>query len=573
MKQILLLIMISITGLCAAQKGKRIVEQSIKNNTIKTSKCNHVTLKKPIQYTMFYELLRPVPFKLEYYDYGYEFLLFEDTIVIECSKIRINEKIFYGQPYKFVNSFDYITIEDFKLLATEKNEIMKKAHENYLAEQERIKNLQKQKDDAIKKRQHDLEVGIYSGDTMNGKYHGKGKLEILLDGNHAFYEGSFSNGSFHGRGRLIFDDKIWTSSKGEIIHYREMYDGEFKEGKYNGTGRLVLFSIDSSFHTKYSGSFHDGQFNGKGKIEITRSVIRVHFSKPEILYSEVYDGDFKDGMLNGNGEYLLYSNLKSPAQNVSFKGVFKSDQQIYSSLEAHFFIGMEDEWLTSGRLEKTYNMGTKDEWVYKGDCKKGLFEGYGRILKKMNFGTYCNGKKYQFTAECEWSGMFSNGLKNGEFMFTGTYGIYNTNLYSFRYHKLVYRNDTLIVSGTLIHDHLQDLACAMNESENRNTNSYSDCIVSSSNEYGLFSNKYGEYRIDYGDWKNADLLTDKNQKIHFNTKGGQRFTGYIYQSSRGYYIKSSKGNGELAYYKDYSTTLKALFIELKCFTFINEGKI
>lgn len=560
MKNILFLILVLITSITEAQNAKRIVEQSIKNSTVRTIGYNRVSLKKNIQYEDFLVLLKYVNFKVEYYDYGSDFLLFGDTVVVDCKSISTKEEIVYGLPHQYVYRFDYIPLEQFKTDVLEKNELLKKAHEEILAEQERIKKIQQDKDEAIKKRQRDLQVGIYSGDTVNGKYQGKGKLEFLIDGTLATYEGNFSNGKFHGTGKLVIQKQ-----------YYEKYEGEFKFGVFDGAGQLVR--QDNSTSAIYNGSFKSGLYDGKGKLEIVQSEKRVHYSDPIILYKEVYVGEFKAGMVEGDGEYSLYSNLKSPAQNISFKGAFKSDRQICSSLEGPFVMGMKDFWWISGRLEKTYSMGTKDEWVYKGDCKKGLFEGYGRILKKMNFGTYCNGKKYQFTTECEWSGMFSNGLKNGEFMFTGTYGIYNTNLYSFKYHKLVYRNDTLIVSGTLIHDHLQDLACAMNDIENIYANSYSDCITLSSNEYQFFSNKYGEYHIDYSDWKNSDLLSDKTQKIQFNTKGGQRFTGYIYQSSRGYYIKSSKGNGELAYYKDYSTTLKALFIELKCFTFINEGKI
>jgi hypothetical protein len=41
-------------------------------------------------------------------------------------------------------------------------------------------------------------LGIYTGDTQNGRYHGKGR--IAYGENH--YEGTFMDGKMHGEGRM-----------------------------------------------------------------------------------------------------------------------------------------------------------------------------------------------------------------------------------------------------------------------------------------------------------------------------------------------------------------------------------
>ena len=44
---------------------------------------------------------------------------------------------------------------------------------------------------------------VYTGDFVNGKKHGKGKLEF----NDNFYEGDFVEGMFHGEGKFYIDEK------------------------------------------------------------------------------------------------------------------------------------------------------------------------------------------------------------------------------------------------------------------------------------------------------------------------------------------------------------------------------
>ena len=44
---------------------------------------------------------------------------------------------------------------------------------------------------------------VYDGDFVEGKKHGKGKLEFSDN----YYEGDFENGMFHGQGKFYIDEK------------------------------------------------------------------------------------------------------------------------------------------------------------------------------------------------------------------------------------------------------------------------------------------------------------------------------------------------------------------------------
>ena len=56
-----------------------------------------------------------------------------------------------------------------------------------------------------------LSCGIYEGETLNGKPHGKGKLtwqgETDLDGVIRIYEGDFVDGKMQGKGKLTIDGR------------------------------------------------------------------------------------------------------------------------------------------------------------------------------------------------------------------------------------------------------------------------------------------------------------------------------------------------------------------------------
>ena len=62
------------------------------------------------------------------------------------------------------------------------------------------------------------ETGVYEGDFVDGKRHGKGKVVFSNGGS---YEGDFVNGDFNGRGKLITPDGT-------------VQEGQFKDGNFLG---------------------------------------------------------------------------------------------------------------------------------------------------------------------------------------------------------------------------------------------------------------------------------------------------------------------------------------------------
>jgi hypothetical protein len=105
--------------------------------------------------------------------------------------------------------------------------------------------------------------GVYEGDVVNGKPHGRGKMKYS-DGD--VYEGDWKNGERHGKGTYKWTDgRVYVgdckddlrSGKGVMTYANgDIYDGDWKDGKKHGKG---------SFTTK-NGDVKTGDwFNGKSK--------------------------------------------------------------------------------------------------------------------------------------------------------------------------------------------------------------------------------------------------------------------------------------------------------------------
>ncbi|KAK1737727.1 phosphatidylinositol-4-phosphate 5-kinase-related protein [Skeletonema marinoi] len=88
--------------------------------------------------------------------------------------------------------------------------------------------------------------GVYEGDVVDGKPHGRGK-KISLSGNE--YEGKWKNGMRHGKG-------VVNKANGYA------YEGEYKDDKRNGKG--ITKYPDGS--VCYDGEFRDGFADGNGTL-------------------------------------------------------------------------------------------------------------------------------------------------------------------------------------------------------------------------------------------------------------------------------------------------------------------
>lgn len=127
----------------------------------------------------------------------------------------------------------------------------------------------------------------YSGDTLNGLFHGEGVQEFP-DGK--VYRGEFLEGYWHGQGELESPGG-WR------------YEGEFKDGLMSGQGVL------EDENSRYEGAFQNNRFHGQGRYEYRGSLYIAEFAagKPvegrHITDYGTYQGEFLDWAYHGEGTY------------------------------------------------------------------------------------------------------------------------------------------------------------------------------------------------------------------------------------------------------------------------------
>lgn len=167
---------------------------------------------------------------------------------------------------------------------------------------------------------------IYTGEFVNNKRHGKGKLvqtddkgvEYIMDGDwnkdqftgygsykHTkgytkmdsrypfIYEGNWKNGYFHGKGKFIqidFDNEyicegLWNMNKftgnGAFKNYTYIYKGDFVNGNWHGYGTLINPRYNIS--TKKTGYWYRNNYLGPTLEDEDR----------KLLYSEKIDVNSK----------------------------------------------------------------------------------------------------------------------------------------------------------------------------------------------------------------------------------------------------------------------------------------
>ena len=155
----------------------------------------------------------------------------------------------------------------------------------------------------------------YEGQYLNGKRHGKGRIEFangykyigdwaddtptgfgtFIWTNGDYYEGEFEKGQRHGKGSYYFanGDKYvgdWVEDKKHGLGASSLavgrYEGEFVDDKMHGKG--VFYFADGS---SYQGEWIDNKQDGHG--------IFIWIN------GDRYEGGFKDGKLHGKGSYYF----------------------------------------------------------------------------------------------------------------------------------------------------------------------------------------------------------------------------------------------------------------------------
>lgn len=148
---------------------------------------------------------------------------------------------------------------------------------------------------------------VYTGEVLNGKRHGKGKL-VWPSGD--VYEGDWKDDKRNGKGTLIWGkDSQWVGDiyEGDYVnglrhgtgsyYYSSgsVYEGEWKNGEQSGKGTFTW--PDGS---RYEGDYLGGKYHGTGKFT---------WGKDTKWAGDVYDGDWVNGKRTGYGTYT-YANGK-----------------------------------------------------------------------------------------------------------------------------------------------------------------------------------------------------------------------------------------------------------------------
>ena len=193
-------------------------------------------------------------------------------------------------------------------------------------------------------------VGLYVGDLLNDRPHGKGRLEFL---NKDIYEGDFGHGKREGFGILL-------------TYGGEKYQGHWTEDTMNGVGNY--YEADGSV---YEGEYLGGLREGQGKYTLpdgtcfTGTFANNLFDIGELRFSDgrIYNGEWKDGLMHGNGLYV-------DKDGSAYKG--------------NFF---------KGKKQGFGEMAYVDGRSYKGNWKNDLKDGNGMMVNadgQTTQGTWTN---------------------------------------------------------------------------------------------------------------------------------------------------------------------------------------
>jgi hypothetical protein len=225
-----------------------------------------------------------------------------------------------------------------------------------------------------------VDSGRYFGPLVNGKMHGRGRMEWA---NGLTYEGEFKDGLLSGRGQYRFGNG--NTYKGEFadgmmsgtgrfeVPGREVYEGELKEDFYWGKGRLTI-----SDGRVYAGDFVHSMFDGRGRLEMANG--------------EVYEGEFRKNEFTGNGSH-------SRKDGSRYDGEFQNWQYHGPGRYADGQGGVWEGTFANGQLEGRGKYTATGDLSYEGDFKAWLYEGRG-ILRLRNGDVY--------------EGDFARGVYEGE---------------------------------------------------------------------------------------------------------------------------------------------------------------
>ncbi|MGE5606396.1 MAG: hypothetical protein ACM3YE_11995 [Bacteroidota bacterium] len=194
-----------------------------------------------------------------------------------------------------------------------------------------------------------LTEASWSGQAMDGKAEGKGKLTLTLRdqaGEVLTCKGTaeMKQGKLNGNADLQWSDGssflgVYRDGKKDgfgILKYKngDIYHGEFKDGLRSGNGVLKKANGES-----YEGGFKDDFFDGKGVLKRNNGDsyegdFQNDYCKGKGVYrwknGNVYEGDFDERGRNG------YGVLKDSTGKIIYQGFWMNDQVVSTNSKEKF---------------------------------------------------------------------------------------------------------------------------------------------------------------------------------------------------------------------------------------------
>ena len=210
----------------------------------------------------------------------------------------------------------------------------------------------------------------YIGEWKNDQFHGQG---ILLSINGDYYQGDFIKGKLEGSG-------IYYSLK-----YKYNYTGEFLENKFDGKGKIIYEEHD--LYNYYEGDFSEGYMHGSGNlIYKDGSCYKGNFDKNNFKGNGVfifadgrkYNGTWKKNKMDGTGVFTWKDGTKYKGQ---YKNNFREGNGVYS-FGANLYDGTWVDNLPHGqgmllneglRIEGIFRYGKLVEIIKSKSANKSLF--------------------------------------------------------------------------------------------------------------------------------------------------------------------------------------------------------
>lgn len=117
--------------------------------------------------------------------------------------------------------------------------------------------------------------GVYTGNLINNKREGNGRMEYGVSGQGGVYEGFWINNKREGKGKMMYS-------------HGDEYIGYWYRDRENGKGKMTFKNGDV-----YDGDWEDSEMHGNGKMIFANG--------------DVFDGEWVQDMREGNGT-ITYAN-------------------------------------------------------------------------------------------------------------------------------------------------------------------------------------------------------------------------------------------------------------------------